>query len=348
MRTFHPRYVRLLNVLLFSGLGCFSYLLLALYSDLPKRDDLDFTSLGFIIGVMLAFNAMGFCIILVDSWLKRGFLFFVEKRRRVLLYYVGLGILLFLLNYLLFVGLKWMADVDRLFYIRWSGIRLLLLVWLVEMVIIGLTATNNFYRHTIVLYKRNRSLEESSIEAQYQALQSQLNPHFLFNSLNTLISEIEYNPQNAVQFTQHLSDVYRYILQCQQQRLTTLSDELEFFNSYIFLHRVRLGDCICVDCRLDESLLESKLPPLTLQLLAENVIKHNMISIRNPMVISITYSEAEDRLVVCNSPRPKKSVQSSGIGLRNLSSRYRLICGREITIEHTSDLFFVKIPLLHE
>ena len=138
MRTFHPRYVRLLNVLLFSGLGCFSYLLLALYSDLPKRDDLDFTSLGFIIGVMLAFNAMGFCIILVDSWLKRGFLFFVEKRRRVLLYYVGLGILLFLLNYLLFVGLKWMADVDRLFYIRWSGIRLLLLVWLVEMVIIGL------------------------------------------------------------------------------------------------------------------------------------------------------------------------------------------------------------------
>lgn len=163
-----------------------------------------------------------------------------------------------------------------------------------------------------------------------------------------MISEIEYNPQNAVQFTQHLSDVYRYILQCQQQRLTTLSDELEFLNSYIFLHRVRLGDCICVDCRLDESLLESKLPPLTLQLLAENVIKHNMISIRNSMVISITYSEAEDRLVVCNSLRPKKSVQSSGIGLRNLSSRYRLICGREITIEHTSDLFFVKIPLLHE
>ena len=96
------------------------------------------------------------------------------------------------------------------------------------------------------------------------------------------------------------------------------------------------------------SLLESKLPPLTLQLLAENVIKHNMISIRNPMVISITYSEAEDQLVVNNSLRPKKSVQSSGIGLRNLSSRYRLICGREITIEHTSDLFIVKIPLLHE
>ena len=149
-----------------------------------KRDDLDFTSLGFIIGVMLAFNAMGFCIILVDSWLKRGFLFFVEKRRRVLLYYVGLGILLFLLNYLLFVGLKWMADVDRLFYIRWSGIRLLLLVWLVEMVIIGLTATNNFYRHTIVLYKRNRSLEESSkLVQEYQELMVNFEQNPMMNNV---------------------------------------------------------------------------------------------------------------------------------------------------------------------
>ena len=111
VKTSHSRYIRLLNVLLFSGLGCFSYLLLALYSDLPKRDDLDFSSLSFMIGVMLVFNAMGFCLILIDSWLKRGFLFFVERRRRVFLYYAGLGISLLLMNYLLFVGLKWMADV---------------------------------------------------------------------------------------------------------------------------------------------------------------------------------------------------------------------------------------------
>ena len=347
VKTSHSRYIRLLNVLLFSGLGCFSYLLLALYSDLPKRDDLDFSSLSFMIGVMLVFNAMGFCLILIDSWLKRGFLFFVERRRRVFLYYAGLGISLLLMNYLLFVGLKWMAYVDRLFYIRWSGIRLLLLVWLVEMVIVGLTAANNFYRHTIVLYKRNIYLKESSVEAQYQALQSQLNPHFLFNSLNTLISEIGYNPENAILFTQNLSDVYRYILQCQQQRLVTLGSELEFLDSYVFLHRVRLGDCITVDCRLDESLLEYRLPPLTLQLLAENVIKHNIISLRQPMVLSLS-SEDENWLVVSNSVRPKKSVQPSGMGLKNLASRYRLVCGQEIIIEKTTELFTVKIPLLYE
>ena len=198
-----------------------------------------------------------------------------------------------------------------------------------------------------MLYKRNIYLKESSVEAQYQALQSQLNPHFLFNSLNTLISEIGYNPENAILFTQNLSDVYRYILQCQQQRLVTLGSELEFLDSYVFLHRVRLGDCITVDCRLDESLLEYRLPPLTLQLLAENVIKHNIISLRQPMVLSLS-SEDENWLVVSNSVRPKKSVQPSGMGLKNLASRYRLVCGQEIIIEKTTELFTVKIPLLYE
>ena len=348
MRTFHPRYVRLLNVLLFSGLGCFSYLLLALYSDLPKRDDLDFTSLGFIIGVMLAFNAMGFCIILVDSWLKRGFLFFVEKRRRVLLYYVGLGILLFLLNYLLFVGLKWMADVDRLFYIRWSGIRLLLLVWLVEMVIIGLTATNNFYRHTIVLYKRNRSLEESSIEAQYQALQSQLNPHFLFNSLNTLISEIEYNPQNAVQFTQHLSDVYRYILQCQDHQIVTLKSELDFMDAYVFLQKVRLGECIEINSSIPERFLYCCLPPLTVQLLVENIFKHNVINLSNPMHIELYVEEDTNFLCVKNKVRRKQGTPVSGRGLQNLSQRYALLAEQTIVVRDDEQSFLVKVPLLQK
>ena len=88
--------------------------------------------------------------------------------------------------------------------------------------------------------------ERQKTEAELKNLKNQLNPHFLFNSLNTLISEIRYNPANAELFTQHLSDVYRYTLQCQNQRLTTLREELDFLNSYVFLHRVRLGDCIYI------------------------------------------------------------------------------------------------------
>lgn len=175
-----------------------------------------------------------------------------------------------------------------------------------------------------------------------------MNPHFLFNSLNTLISEIRYNPANAELFTQHLSDVYRYTLQCQNQRLTTLREELDFLNSYVFLHRVRLGDCIYIDNRIPESCLECQLPPLTIQLLAENVIKHNVIHMGKPMTIELIYMEKEKELVVRNRIQAKKSATAFGTGLKNLSVRYKLLCGRDIVIENDSQEFTVKIPLLYE
>lgn len=151
---------------------------------------------------------------------------------------------------------------------------------------------------------------------RYTALQNQLNPHFLFNSLNTLISEIRYNPANAELFTQHLSDVYRYILQCQNQRLTTLREELDFLNSYIFLHRVRLGDCIHIDSRIPKTCMEAQLPPLTIQLLVGNVIKHNVIHTGKPMTIELLYMEKERELIVRNRIQTKKTVLISGMGLK--------------------------------
>ena len=154
-------------------------------------------------------------------------------------------------------------------------------VWLVELVILGLLLANRSMRNTLRLQQKAAALQKENNTARYTALQNQLNPHFLFNSLNTLISEIRYNPANAELFTQHLSDVYRYILQCQNQRLTTLREELDFLNSYIFLHRVRLGDCIHIDNRIPKTCMEAQLPPLTIQLLAENVIKHNVIHTGN-------------------------------------------------------------------
>lgn len=121
-------------------------------------------------------------------------------------------------------------------------------------------------------------------------------PHFLFNSLNTLISEIEYAPKNAILFTQRLSDVYRYILQSQQQRLVTIESELSFIDSYIFLHKVRLGDCIRIENRIEADNYDLKLPSLTLQLLVENVIKHNIINMDMPMNILIDYDSENGRI----------------------------------------------------
>lgn len=182
--------------------------------------------------------------------------------------------------------------------------------------------------------------------ARYAALQSQLNPHFLFNSLNTLIAEIEYNPGNAVRFTKHLSSVYRYVLQCQDKTLVTLAEELEFLQSYLFLHEVRLGDCISCNRCIPSGYTGCMLPPLTLQLLAENVINHNSITLSKPMKIEICLEE--EYLVVSNPIQPKKSHESPGVGLKNLSNRCLLMLGKEIIIQREEKVFTVKVPLLYE
>ena len=182
--------------------------------------------------------------------------------------------------------------------------------------------------------------------AELTALQLQINPHFLFNSLNTLIAEIEYNPGNAVHFTKHLSSVYRYVLQCQDKTLVTLTEELEFLQSYLFLHKVRLGDCISCNCCIASGYTSCMLPPLTLQLLAENVINHNSITLSKPMKIDLRLEEGY--LVVSNPIQPKKSHESPGVGLKNLSNRCQLMLGKEIIVHNDEKVFIVKVPLLYE
>ena len=162
-----------------------------------------------------------------------------------------------------------------------------------------------------------------------------------------MIAEIEYNPANAVRFTKHLSSVYRYVLQSQDKVLVPLSEELEFMKSYLFLHEVRLGNCISYKCHLPEDYPEAMLPPLTLQLLVENVIKHNSITSNKPMQINI---EIENYyLTVSNPIQPKKSNDtSSGVGLNNLSNRCKLLLGEGIIVTKANNLFTVKVPLAYE
>lgn len=149
-------------------------------------------------------------------------------------------------------------------------------------------------------------------------------------------------------FTRRLSDVYRYILQSQQEGLATLRSEITFLKSFIFLHQVRLGDCLFVDNRIAPALLEKKIPSFTLQLLTENVIKHNIINSDKPMTIHLSTTEDGKMLVVSNQIRLKQNVVKSGTGLRNLSSRYKLMSNQDIIVENDSNCFTVKIPLLNE
>ena len=348
MRSFRKIYSQLAYLLLFSGLGGLSYLLLIRDVIMAEGRPANISQLWMLIGCIFFFNVLGVFLLQVNSWLNKRSKFFFKKKSNLTLHYVIIAALLILLNYALLVFVKMMIDIPKPFMVRSEGWLILIVIWLVELVFVSLVLVNQSFRHTLKLYRQTAMLQESNTKAQYVALQNQLNPHFLFNSLNVLISEIEYNPQSAIEFTRNLSDVYRYILQCQDQRLALLGDELEFLNAYIFLHQIRLGCCIILDNQLDKSLYDRKVPPLTLQLLAENVIKHNFISINKPMTIRLSYSAEDDMLVVSNELRPKKDEPKSGKGLQNLSSRYLMICRKGIIIEKSDTHFTVKTPLLYE
>lgn len=260
--------------------------------------------------------------------------------------YISVMLLFLLLNYGLLVTAKLIGRADNPFTFQIGGVRILLVVWLVELVILGLLLANRSIKNALRLQQKAAQLQKENNTARYTALQNQLNPHFLFNSLNTLIAEIEYNPANAVRFTRNLSDVYRYVLQSQDKTLITLGEELEFIHSYLFLHEVRLGNCITCNITIPTEAMEYQLPPLTLQLLVENVIKHNSINSNKPMEITIYITD--HFLVVSNPIHIKKSDISSGVGLQNLSNRCKLMIGTDILINNENQIFTVKVPLIYE
>lgn len=330
--------------LLFSGLGAFSYLLLVNYTELSAHVADVLYSKGAFVFFVAAFNVLGYSTLRISSWMNDQYALNIRKRWKIVVIYAIVMLLLLLLNYSLLVVAKMLVGMDDPLIFPNGGWRILLVVWLVELVILGLLLANRSIQNTLKLQQEAAALQKENNTARYTALQNQLNPHFLFNSLNTLIAEIEYNPDNAVRFTKNLSSVYRYVLQSQDKTLVSLGEELEFLDSYLFLHKVRLGDCISCVCDIPADLTEAMLPPLTLQLLVENVIKHNTITSARPMKIDIFVQE--DRLVGANLVQPRKSRESSGIGLKNLSNRCKLMLGEEIRALHEKEMFIVKVPLL--
>jgi hypothetical protein len=189
------------------------------------------------------------------------------------------------------------------------------------------------------------NLKQEKLKADYRLLQDQLNPHFLFNSLNVLISEIVYDQKGAVEFTRKLSQVYRYVLQSKNHDLVQVKDELEFAKSFIYLHKVRVGEALKVEIDICEEEINKSIPPMTLQILIENAIKHNKLTEELPLEIKIK-STGEGNLRVINTLRPKTVVDSTKSGLSNIRCRYQLLGKNEVEIETTKQEFIVTVPLL--
>ncbi len=187
-------------------------------------------------------------------------------------------------------------------------------------------------------------LKRKQTELQLKALKSQLSPHFLFNCLNVLSSLVTKNVKASEQFIRSLAKSYEYTLATYQDTLVKVSEELEFVSSYYFLVKTRFQENILLSVNIPEPILNSKIPPLTLQMLVENAIKHNATDSDNTLTIRITGNK--DGLEVANNKTKQRlGVKSTRIGLHNIESRYQLIVNKNIIVVNGPSNFCVKLPL---
>lgn len=215
-----------------------------------------------------------------------------------------------------------------------------------------ITLTVVAFFHFFYFFKKNqeRKVKESQIvakteTAKFESLKNQLDPHFLFNSLNVLTSLIGENPKQAEKFTTKLSKVYRYVLEQKDKDLVSLDEELRFAKSYMDLLQMRFEDGIIFEIPESVSNPELKIVPLSLQLLLENAVKHNVITGEQPLKIEIF--EENGYLVIKNNSNPKQSIEkSTKVGLKNITQRYSLITKAKVEIINNFKLFQVKLPLL--
>jgi hypothetical protein len=206
--------------------------------------------------------------------------------------------------------------------------------------------------HLVYFYKayQENKLKEQKIiagtaSAQFESLKNQIDPHFLFNSLNVLSSLIEENPENAQKFTTSLSKIYRYVLEQKDKELVSVAEELNFAKTYMNLLKMRFENSITFEIPEDFDNEEAKVVPLSLQLLLENCIKHNVVSETKPLHIKISIENGQ--LVVANNLQ-KKDVLSDrkGVGLQNIVNRYGILTKRKVLVEENEKEFKVFLPIL--
>jgi len=211
--------------------------------------------------------------------------------------------------------------------------------------------TTSVYEGVFLFYKWKKTLilstllEKENIQSQFETLKNQVNPHFLFNSLNALSSIITENPEKAVEFVNKFSSIYRYVLDVKDLTSVELKEELDFVKSYIYLQKIRYGENLHVILNIDKQKLNSRIMPLSLQVLVENAIKHNEISDVYPLRIEIT--NIDDYLIVKNNlQKISYNLDSPKIGLKNLTERYKLVSNSKPYFHQTGNEFIAGIPLL--
>jgi len=264
-------------------------------------------------------------------------------KRLIVQFFVTIGFSLVLIALsILITGLFWHQQITLDYFLE-TGSFLMKIAF--TFVFLGSLISNAimFFKNWKEAAVQQEKLKREQLALQYETLKSQVNPHFLFNNLNSLTSLINTNPDKAIDFVKKLSEVYRYVLDQKDHELVDLETELKFLESYVFLQKIRFESNL--DVQINVNAGKFKVIPLSVQMLVENAIKHNEISDKNPLSIRI-FSTEDDYLIVENRLQKKAGSEGSRSGIQNIKDRYEFFTSKMVIIFESKEKFAVSIPLL--
>jgi len=289
---------------------------------------------------------------LINDFLNKRFPWSEATTKRAIISIVSIlianTILVYFCNYMNFVVFQKAVSTEEYFsgrynFINWFTINIALLISTFLHAKGFMEELKKTSRKEVVEQK----LIAKSANAQFESLKNQLDPHFLFNSLNVLSSLIDENPNQAQNFTASMSKIYRYVLEQKDKELVTVEDEIEFAKTYCQLLKTRFEDSVDFEFNVRKEDLRRFVVPLSLQLLLENCIKHNFATSSKPLLIKV-FSENDTLCIENNLQIREQMKESAGIGLANIVQRYSLLTKKNVFIEKSEDYFKVKLPILSE
>lgn len=287
---------------------------------------------------------MAIGLIYIVKWLDKKHPWLKNPRKRLILQIIstiGYSMLIIgIVTVIMIILKKEGTPSDIIFKNSIFMIKIALLILTLSMLITSAFLFFVNWKKSVIMQEQ---LKREQLALQYETLKNQVNPHFLFNSLNSITSLIKKDPDKAILFVKKLSEVFRYVLKQKDNEISSIDEELIFLESYIFLEKIRFGENLNVNIDVKEN--KQYIIPLSLQMLVENAIKHNIISKEFPLTISI-YSKNENYIAVTNNLKRKHSVNTGRFGLENIKSRFEFFTSNPLIISENESDFTVEIPVI--
>jgi two-component system, LytTR family, sensor kinase len=327
------RWLLLILVCTFSGIAFFLYIY---YSERGTVPSLTAQGKNYLLAIA-ATNMIGLLVLKIDGLLDKAIHW---KNHFFLRFLTGFVINMFVSIGIMMGSIHLFSKIDVEEVLK-LGILFTISVFIYE-IFYGWFYSYRYYAHTQVEQLRS---DRWQLELQFESLKNQISPHYLFNCLNTISSLLYKDSQMAEDFIRRMADTFRYVLSNQKQKLVTLRQEVEFVKAYCYLMQVRYEDHLRLEINLPKNILDTSVPPLTLQMLVENAVKHNQISKENPLLVYISARDNTHLVITSTKTVAAPASTSFRIGLDNIRNRYRFFTDKQVVVKD-EDKFTVQLPVI--